>query len=276
MARARPSRPSPPDPAELHAARSFEFVQSALRSGRKRRADILEVGCGRGHLARRLAAAGHRVTAIDSSARAVRAARRIGVPAARADFLEYDGGPFDAVVFVLSLHHVASLPRAIDNAQRLLRPGGLLIADEFGRERADRATAAWFYGGIDLLEMAGLLRHEDPGPYTGPKRRGRAAGRGHAHDGAAPPADPLTRWRNRHVRTRTIHTGRAVERAVARRFEVASAEPGPHLYRYAGRRLRRGAVGARIVTQLLQSEIEGIDQGLLRAVGIRIVARRVR
>lgn len=271
----RHARPSPLDPAELHAARSFEFVQAALLRARRRRADILEVGCGRGHLARRLARAGHRVTAIDSSMRAVRAARRIGAPALRADFLDYDGGPFDAAVFVLSLHHVASLPRAIANAHRLLRPGGLLIADEFGRERADRATAAWFFGGIDLLEMAGMLRHEDPGPYTGPKRPGRAGG--HARPGhAVSAADPFARWRDRHTRTRTIHTGGAVERAIARRFEIVSAEPGPHLFRYAGRRLHRGARGVRIVKQLLESELEGIDQGLLRAVGIRIVARRGR
>jgi len=268
----RLARPSPLDPAELHAVRSFEFVQTALRKAGRRRAEILEVGCGRGHLARRLVRAGHRVTAIDSSDRAVRAARRIGVPAVRADFLEYDGGPFDAVVFVLSLHHVASLPRAAANAHRLLKPGGLLIADEFGRERVDRATAAWFYGALDLLDMAGLLRHEDPGPYTGPKPRGRAASRRRSQEGAD--ADPLTRWRNRHVHTRTIHTGRALERAIARRFSIVGAEPAPHLYRYPGRRLQRGVRAVRIVHRLLESELEGIDQGLLRAAGIRIVARR--
>jgi SAM-dependent methyltransferase len=174
---------------------------------------------------------------------------------------------------VLSLHHVASLARAVGNAERLLRPGGLLIADEFGRERIDRPTAAWFFGGLDLLDMAGLLRHEDAGPFTGPKRRGRgrhAAG----HHGAAPAADPLLRWRHRHTHVRAIHTARAMERALARRFEIVHVEPGPHLYRYAGRRLRRGPSGVRIVHQLLESELEGIEQGLLRATGVRIVARR--
>jgi hypothetical protein len=65
-----------------------------------------------------------------------------------------------------------------------------------------------------------------------------------------------------------------MERALARRFEIVHVEPGPHLYRYAGRRLRRGPSGVRIVHQLLESELEGIEQGLLRATGVRIVARR--
>lgn len=273
MARAlrkRLARPDPLDPAELHAERSFAFVQSALRHARKRRADILEVGCGHGHLARRLIAAGHRVTAIDRSPRMLRAARRIGVPVRQADFLDYDAGPFDAIVFVLSLHHVASLARAVANAYRLLKPGGLLILDEFGRERVDRETAAWFFGGIDLLAAAGLLEHEDPGPYWEPKR-GRGARRAHGH---AAPADPLARWRMRHRHAQPVHTARALEKAVRRRFRVVSRETGPHLYRYAGRRLHRGAAGVHTVHHLLEAELERIGEGRLRATGVRIVARR--
>lgn len=272
MSRAR--RPST-DPAEVHAGCSFEFVQSALPPGKRRGAAILEVGCGNGRLARRLAGAGHDVTAIDSAGSAVRAARRIGVRAEQADFLEYDGGPFDAVVFVLSLHHVASLARAVRNAERVLRPGGLLIADEFGRERIDRASAAWFFDGLDLLDAAGMLKHEDPGPCTGPKR-------GRARRGAPPleklaqrvEEDPLARWRRRHTHTRTIHTGVAMERAIRARFRLERAEPGPHLFRYAGRRLHPGAAGAHIARYLLGAETALIEQGWLRPVGVRFVARR--
>jgi len=267
----RPSRPSPLDPAELHAERSFEFVQGALRAARRRRAEILEVGCGHGQLARRLIAAGHRVTAIDRSPRMVRAARRIGVPVRESDFLDYDGGPFDAIVFVLSLHHVASLPGAVANAHRLLKPGGLLLLDEFGRERVDRNTAAWFFAGIDLLAAAGILEHEDPGPYWEPKKR-RGAARG-KHT-APVPEDPLARWRMRHRRAQAIHTGRSLEAAVRRRFRIVRREHGPHLFRYAGRRLHRGAAGVRVARYLLESELKLIARGRLRAAGLRIVARR--
>ncbi len=266
--RTRLERPSHLDPVELHAGRSFAFVQAALRPARRRRADILEVGCGHGHLARRLTLAGHRVTAIDRSERMVRAARRIGVPAKLADALDYADGPFDAIVFVLSLHHVASLPRALANAERLLKPNGLLIADEFGRERMNRRTAAWFFAGIDLLGAAGLIEHEDPGPYWEPKKGGP---RPAAHE---IPEDPLERWRMRHKHARAVHTGRALEKAIRARFRMLSLESGPHLYRYAGRRLHRGARGMRIARYLLASELNLIEQGRLRAAGLRIVARR--
>lgn len=275
MARTRLARPTPNDPAEVHAESSFEFVQSALRRARKRRATILEVGCGNGRLARRLIRAGHDVTAIDASARAVAAARRIRVPAAKTDFLAYDGGPFDAIVCVLSLHHIASLAGALRHAERLLKPGGLLIADEFGRERIDRASAAWFFDGLDLLDAAGMLKHEDPGPYTGPKR-------GRARRGAPPleklaartEEDPLARWRRRHTHTRSIHTGRAMERAIRARFRVEHVATAPHLYRYAGRRLSPGLTSARVARYLLAAETSLIEQGWLRPVGVRFVARR--
>jgi SAM-dependent methyltransferase len=275
------------DPTTLHHALSFDLVTSALRRRRRRHARILEVGCGSGKLARMLSRAGHRVTAIDASPDAVAAARRIGVRAEQADFLDWSGGPFDAVVFVLSLHHIRSLPRAIARARRVLAPGGLLIADEFGRERVDRATAAWFFQNLDLLDAAGLLRHEDPGPYTGPKHgHGRNPGRGsrgagaswRAKDprpwGAAGDPDPLTRWRNRHSFERRLHTARAMEAAIGARFELVSVQAGPHLFRYPSRRLEPGVAGVRIGRFLLDAERRLIAAGRLRAAGLKIVARR--
>ena len=282
--------PAALDPTALHHASSFDLVTAALRRRRRRRARILEVGCGSGTLARMLARAGHSVTAIDASEDAVATARGIGVRAEQADFLEWSGGPFDAVVFVLSLHHIRSLPRAIARARRLLAPGGLLIADEFGRERVDRMTAAWFFQNLDLLDAAGLLRHESPGPFKGPKHgHGRnpasSVGSG-ARKGSSPrekagrawgpasDADPLSRWRNRHTFERRLHTGRAMEAAIADRFELISVEAGPHLFRYPSRRLEPGGVGVRIARFLLDAERRLIAAGRLRAAGLRIVARR--
>jgi len=172
---------------------------------------------------------------------------------------------------VLSLHHVTSLPGAVANAHRLLKPGGLLVLDEFGRERVDRSTAAWFFAGIDLLAAAGILEHEDPGPYWEPKK-GRGAGR--SKRPTPVPDDPLARWRMRHKRAQAIHTGRALEAAVRRRFRVVRREHGPHLFRYAGRRLHRGVAGVRVARYLLEAELKLIGQRRLRAAGLRIVARR--
>lgn len=101
-------------------------------------ARVLEVGCGRGDLARALAQAGHDVVAIDPDA-----------PAGdlfRATSLEEfaDPEPFDAVVASLALHHVADLRGALDKIASLLRPTGRLIVNEHAVDRLDEATARWY------------------------------------------------------------------------------------------------------------------------------------
>lgn len=91
---------------------------------------LLEVGCGTGWLAGRLAPFGE-VTAIDLSPRAIEIARERGVPAqlVAGDFLAHDFGPepFDAVVVVETLFYVQDQPAAVRKIAQLLRPGGLAL-----------------------------------------------------------------------------------------------------------------------------------------------------
>ena len=72
-------------------------------------ARILDAGCGEGTLSRRLADAGYAVTPVDADPAAVAAARAAEVPVVRADLASYDDEPFDAVVMLLSLHHMHPL-----------------------------------------------------------------------------------------------------------------------------------------------------------------------
>jgi SAM-dependent methyltransferase len=250
------------DPADVHAEFSFRFVTDVL----PRRARILEVGCGGGRLARRLIDARYRVTALDTSADAVAEARARHVPALRGDFVEFDGGPFDAVVFVLSLHHIASLARALTHARNLLAPHGWLVADEMARERVDGATATWFFETLDLLDAAGLLSPATSHGHAGRELRRRSP--------ATHAEAPLARWREPHRFDPSIHTGRAMQSAIAVRFDGVHVAHGPHLFRYPCRRLLEGERGTRVAQQILRAEQRGIDEGRLRAAGIRIVARR--
>lgn len=94
----------------------------------------LDVGCGTGVLAARLAALGWRMDGIDPSqgmldvmardAPEVRGRRGSG------DDLPYDGGSFDLVVTVAALHHVAD-PDAVRGTlvemARVVRPGGRIV-----------------------------------------------------------------------------------------------------------------------------------------------------
>jgi SAM-dependent methyltransferase len=101
-------------------------------------ARVLEVGCGRGDLARALARTGHRVVAIDPHAPAGDLFRATSL----GDFA--DPEPFDAVVASLALHHITDLPGAVDKIARLLRPAGRFIVNEHAVDRLDEPTARWY------------------------------------------------------------------------------------------------------------------------------------
>ncbi len=101
--------------------------------------DILDVGCGEGTLSRRLAGRGARVVGLDPLPGALEQARRAGSsgPAIRylqgvAEALPFAEDSFDAVIFFNSLHHVpiGAMARALREAARVLRPGGLLYVQE--------------------------------------------------------------------------------------------------------------------------------------------------
>jgi SAM-dependent methyltransferase len=112
-----------------------EFVAGNLPD---RPARVLEVGCGRGELARAMAELGYDVVAIDPEAPEGPLFHRVSL-----EELE-DPGPFDAVVASRSLHHVPDLAGALDRIAGLLRPDGVLILNEHAWDRMDEPTARWF------------------------------------------------------------------------------------------------------------------------------------
>jgi SAM-dependent methyltransferase len=110
---------------------------------------ILEVGCGKGDLARALDAAGHDVVAIDPEAPEGRLFRRVTLE----DFAEPK--LFDAVVASRSLHHLPGLGEAVAKIAALLRPGGTFIVNDFAKERLEGPTAEWYYEQRRALAAAG-------------------------------------------------------------------------------------------------------------------------
>src|SRR6516162_10775852 len=135
---------------------------------------VLEVGCGPGVLAGRLIRDGVQLTAIDSSEEQVAEARARGVPAIVSDFLAFEAAPFDAVLFTRSLHHIAPLQAGIAKIRTLVRPGGLVVADEFAHDEIDAFTAAWFWDLQAVLESCGALAPDVP-------RRHHGHGESHGH-----------------------------------------------------------------------------------------------
>ena len=92
---------------------------------------ILDVGCGEGQVARRMASTGAEVVGLDPTAAQVEVARaRAGGPRylqARAEALPCRDGSFDTVVVCLALEHVDAFEAAIAEVARVLEPGGRFV-----------------------------------------------------------------------------------------------------------------------------------------------------
>jgi SAM-dependent methyltransferase len=106
-----------------------DAVVAAIAETSPRR--VLEVGCGWGDLAVRLARElDSEVVAVDLSPRMVELACAQGVTARVADVqaLPFDDGEFDCVTANWMLYHVPDLDLGLAELARVLQPGGHLIA----------------------------------------------------------------------------------------------------------------------------------------------------
>jgi len=238
-------------PTEIPTGHTVQFLNRVLPNGSTR---VLEVGCGDGAVAERLKTTGRSITGIDRSPEAVRLAQERGVHAVAADYFEYRDGPFDAVLFSRSLHHLAPLVRALDHAHELLAPGGLILAEEFAIENVDHETARWFFEITDLLETVGLM------PL--------------ASDTVVAASNQLERWFEEHADDQPIHAGEDMVIGMGARFELLSQERVPYLYRYISDRIEPSERGVRVARWVLDLESLRITNGSLRPAGLRLVAAK--
>lgn len=140
------------------------------RIGAARGLRILDVGCGDGVLATRLAQGGARVTGLDASADMIAAARhRAKAAGVKVDLVEgsagdlpFPAGHFDCVVSVATLCFVDDPRQAVREMVRVLKPGGRLILGELGRWNlwaAPRRVKGWL--GSDVWRAAHFRSRRD-------------------------------------------------------------------------------------------------------------------
>ncbi len=96
---------------------------------------VLDVAAGTGSITRLLAERGNEVVSLDQSAEMVRHARSRGTGAvlATAERLPFRDQSFDGLTFGYLLRYVSSVPDALAELVRVVRPGGVLGMVEFGR-----------------------------------------------------------------------------------------------------------------------------------------------
>ncbi len=85
---------------------------------------VLEVGCGAGHLVKRLAERGIDIVGIDINPNAAEIAGTDRVIEMAADSLDFPADEFDAIVSVHAIEHIPELEAAAAEMARVLKPGG--------------------------------------------------------------------------------------------------------------------------------------------------------
>jgi SAM-dependent methyltransferase len=135
---------------ESAGSRAVADVLEPLLDDRLPAGDVLDVGCGGGVLALRLARAGREITGVDPSPAQVQRARRQGASVLRsgAERLPFPDGAFDALYSSCAIKHWRDRSAGLAECARVVRTGGPLLIAEI----AGDATAA------ELRAFAGLTR----------------------------------------------------------------------------------------------------------------------
>jgi SAM-dependent methyltransferase len=213
----------------LPSRRLAAFHEFALDWLPPRPARVLEVGCGSGELTLALDADGYSVLGIDPRAPEGAIFRQIQLE-------ELEDEAFDAVVASLSLHHVDSLGAAAAKLRRLLRAGGVLVLEEFARERFTGPAAAWYFHQRHALA---------------------AVGAGEAPDGQFEAW--LRTWHEEHS---DVHPLGDLRSELEPGFDERYSAWGPYLFDY------------RLADSLEPVERELIDAGAIEPLGFRYVGER--
>jgi SAM-dependent methyltransferase len=218
---------------------TYDFVTANLPQGATR---ILEVGCGDGALAALLQADGLGVIAIDTDPEAVKAARAADVDARLISWPASMGAEFDAVLFTRSLHHVHALGEAVAAADRVLRPGGRIIVEDFRAEGGSESGTNWFADLVrSLMADGGLTAETSLDELVGK---------------VAPDA-------NEHE----LHSSSAIAEALGAFGEVAATDAA-YYFRYLESHLRLPDNAQ----ALLDQELSAMGSGAISPLGKRFVA----
>jgi trans-aconitate methyltransferase len=104
---------------------------------------ILDLGCGNGDLAEKIAAAGATVVAVDAAPDLITASRARGLDARRMDGQNLAfGREFDAVFSNAALHWMKDADTVLAGVARALKPGGRFVAEMGGHNNVAAVVVA--------------------------------------------------------------------------------------------------------------------------------------
>ncbi|MET8505592.1 class I SAM-dependent methyltransferase [Streptomyces sp. NPDC004787] len=198
------------EPAEPYWNTNVARHPGILRAVPEGCGHALDVGCGDGLLARKLAGRAQQVTGIDQSpvmiARALAAGAEPRLAFFEGDFLtaELPAASYDFVCSVTAIHHM-DFEEALVRMRELLRPGGTLVVVGLAREASATEWAA-LIAAAPIVRITKVLRRA-----SGPQ--------------GMPVADPQMSYGEVRAAARRLLPGVRYRRHVLRRYSLTWRKP---------------------------------------------------
>jgi len=149
--------------------------QARLRTiSRLCRGEVIELGCGKGHLSKAIWDRGHQVTGVDLNMKSIQKAKKLypHIPFIRTDIrdLKLPEESFDTAVLSEVLEHVPEVQgnEILNKAWNLIRPGGRLVVsvpNEDSIRHPNHVRQFNIWGLKVLLRSYGTPRQVDDQPY---------------------------------------------------------------------------------------------------------------
>ena len=118
---------------------------------------VVDIGCGDGHFAS-LALQGQEIVGLDLDADALRAAKTRGIYAqllqASGTHLPLEDAAFSTVISNCSIEHIRDLPRVLDEAHRVLKPGGRFVFGVPSQHFADLLLGTTLFQTVGARNLA--------------------------------------------------------------------------------------------------------------------------
>lgn len=186
---------------------------------------VLDVGCGKGEFAIRLAERAGRVDAVDRSPEMIEAARRVvpaNVTCLQGDIAELTlpAGAYDAITSISALHHLP-LPTVLPRLAQALRPGGILIGVSHHRLDLPRDLPL-----EAVTVLANISRRSALYALPAGRRYRREMYRRLGAGPEMPTIDPVLTIRQVRQQVERALPGATVRRLVLWRYELRWRKPG--------------------------------------------------